>query len=161
MTDETTNATEPNALSGRSARRKAKKPESPAAIGSTKSCPPDPRVAVPAVDERTGATSVRQRAARKSNASPQAVEMLQNGPVTPPSVNQPTKATKTEAALKALSRRRGACVAELQEITGWQAHSVRGFLSGTVKKKLGLLVISDVGKDGLRRYRIDAAAQDS
>ena len=79
--------------------------------------------------------------------------MLQNGPVTPPSVNQPTKATKTEAALKALSRRRGACVAELQEITGWQAHSVRGFLSGTVKKKLGLLVISDVGKDGLRRYR--------
>lgn len=38
---------------------------------------------------------------------------------------------------------------------------MRGFLSGTVKKKLGLLVFSDVGKDGLRRYRIDATAQDS
>ena len=38
--------------------------------------------------------------------------------------------------------------------TGWQPHSVRGFFSGLVKKKLKLPLVSDVGKDGIRRYHI-------
>ena len=38
--------------------------------------------------------------------------------------------------------------------TGWQPHSVRGFLSGTVGKKLGLTVISEKGEDGERSYSI-------
>lgn len=62
--------------------------------------------------------------------------------------------TKTELALKALRRKRGSSVPELQDITGWQAHSVRGFLSGTVKKKLDLPLTSEIGKDGVRRYRV-------
>ncbi|AZO05161.1 MULTISPECIES: hypothetical protein [unclassified Mesorhizobium] len=36
---------------------------------------------------------------------------------------------------------------------------MRGFLSAVVKKKLGLNLISDVGKDGVRRYRIDDSAK--
>ena len=46
----------------------------------------------------------------------------------------------------------------LMEATGWQPHSVRGFLSATVKKKLGLSLVSETSKDGVRRYRIDAGA---
>ncbi len=54
-----------------------------------------------------------------------------------------------------LETRDGASVADLMDATGWQAHSVRGFLSGTLKKKLGYTVTSE-RHDGVRRYRIPA-----
>ena len=38
--------------------------------------------------------------------------------------------------------------------TGWQPHSVRGFLSGTVGKKMGLTVKSTKGEDGERTYSV-------
>ena len=41
--------------------------------------------------------------------------------------------------------------------TGWQAHSVRGALSGAIKKNLGVAVVSDQGREGVRIYRIEAA----
>ena len=44
-------------------------------------------------------------------------------------------ATKAEIILKLLRRKKGATIAERQEATGWQAHSVRGFLSASVKKR--------------------------
>jgi hypothetical protein len=64
------------------------------------------------------------------------------------------KSTKTEAVVKKLRSAKGVTIEALMEATGWQAHSVRGLLSGTVKKKLGLTVLSEAGKDGVRRYRI-------
>ena len=64
------------------------------------------------------------------------------------------KPTKADAVLKQLKSSRGATIAAMMEATGWQAHSVRGFLSGTVKKKLGLTLESETGKDGARRYRV-------
>lgn len=41
------------------------------------------------------------------------------------------------------------------QATDWQQHSVRGFLAGTVKKKLGFLLTSSKDKEGARRYRIE------
>ena len=50
--------------------------------------------------------------------------------------------------------RSGATLKELMKATGWQAHSVRGFLSGTLGKKMGLALESSKGKDGERFYKI-------
>lgn len=67
--------------------------------------------------------------------------------------------SKAEIVLMKLRLARGVTVAQLMELTGWQSHSVRGFLSAVVRKKLKLNLVSEVGKDGQRRYRIvdDAA----
>ena len=65
------------------------------------------------------------------------------------------KATKTELLLNLLRSKRGASLEQLQQAVGWQAHSVRGFLSRTVRKKLGLSLLTEAGKDGLKRYRIE------
>jgi hypothetical protein len=65
--------------------------------------------------------------------------------------------SKTDLVLKKLRSAKGATIAQLTEVTAWQGHSVRGFLSATVKKKLGLNLVSEVGKDGARRYRVIAA----
>ena len=64
------------------------------------------------------------------------------------------KTTKIEQCLELLTAPDGATIDELQSATGWQAHSVRGFLAGTVKKKLGLILDSNKAEDGVRRYRI-------
>jgi hypothetical protein len=68
------------------------------------------------------------------------------------------KPSKQQLCLELLGRSDGASVEELQAATGWQAHSVRGFLSGTVQKKLGLTLNSDRPGDGPRRYRIEPEA---
>ena len=67
------------------------------------------------------------------------------------------KTTKIEQCLELLAAPDGATIDELQTATGWQAHSVRGFLAGTVKKKLGLVLDSKKTEDGIRRYRVAQA----
>lgn len=69
--------------------------------------------------------------------------------------------TKTSIVLKKLNSPKGVTIEMLMDATAWQAHSVRGFLSAVVKKKLGLTVINETGKDGVRRYRIDDATKTS
>ena len=62
--------------------------------------------------------------------------------------------TKTAKILRLLQRPTGASLAELTKATGWQAHSVRGFLSGAVKGKMRLRLISLKRDDGARAYRV-------
>ena len=63
--------------------------------------------------------------------------------------------SKRETLLKLLQSNKGATLAQMQKATGWQPHSVRGFLSATVKKKLGLKLESEEGRGGERRYAIE------
>jgi len=74
----------------------------------------------------------------------------------PPPAHKPKRAKheKTDRLLKLLRSKRGATIKQLQSASGWQAHSVRGFLSGTVKKKLGLTLVAKTSENGARRARI-------
>ncbi len=67
------------------------------------------------------------------------------------------KKSKQQNCLDLLRRAKGASVEELQEITGWQAHTVRGFLSGDVKRKLGLELVSHKADNQPRRYHLPSA----
>jgi Protein of unknown function (DUF3489) len=62
--------------------------------------------------------------------------------------------SKTAKILALLQRPGGASLQELKKATGWQPHSVRGFLSGVLKKKMGLHVRSVARGDDERTYRV-------
>ena len=64
--------------------------------------------------------------------------------------------TKKQTCIDMLKRPKGASLAELQMATGWQPHSVRGFLSGTVRKLEGITLATNAEDGGERRYRIEA-----
>ena len=63
--------------------------------------------------------------------------------------------TKTSQILDLLKKPGGAALTQIMAVTNWQAHSVRGFLSGTLRKKMGLTVISEKGQNGDRVYSIE------
>ena len=65
------------------------------------------------------------------------------------------KTTKQSVVLGMLRRREGASLEEMMAATDWQAHSVRGFMSGALKKRLKLEVVSE--EDGERRHFVGAA----
>jgi Protein of unknown function (DUF3489) len=65
------------------------------------------------------------------------------------------RVTKRERMLTLLSQPEGASIQEMMQATDWQQHSVRGFLAGTVKRKLGFSLTSFKPGDGVRRYRIE------
>ena len=62
--------------------------------------------------------------------------------------------TKQDLVIQMLRRHPGVSIEDIIAKTGWQPHSVRGFFSGVVRKKLKLPLVSDLGKDGVRRYHI-------
>ncbi len=72
----------------------------------------------------------------------------------PPATQRGAHQTKQEKVLVLLNRPDGATIVDLIEATRWQQHSVRGFLAGTVKKKLGLTLTSSAENGDPRRYRI-------
>lgn len=66
----------------------------------------------------------------------------------------PRQESKGAKILALIRRPKGATLAELAKLTGWQNHSIRGFLSGAVGKKMGFAVESAKRDDGVRVYSI-------
>ncbi len=66
----------------------------------------------------------------------------------------PREFSKKNAVLDLLRRKEGATLAEIAKATDWQNHSIRGFLSGQVSKKMGLAVESTKNDKGERVYRL-------
>ena len=92
---------------------------------------------------RLTATTGRRAKKRLSKSKPQ---------------RQPTHSSarvgsKQGHVLALLHSSKGITIDTMAKATGWQQHSVRGFLSGVVRKKLGLNLVSEAGEAG-RVYRI-------
>ena len=106
--------------------------------------------------------TVAEEAPQTTDVAPAGTELAEKAtrakktPKTPRSANGTREGSKTELILEHLKREGGVSLQELMSAAGWQAHSVRGFLSAIVNKKMGLTVISTKHEDGTRIYSIGA-----
>ena len=66
----------------------------------------------------------------------------------------PREFSKKSIVLDLLRRPKGATMAEIAKATDWQNHSIRGFISGNLTKKMGLTVESTKNEAGERTYKI-------
>ena len=96
----------------------------------------------------------RPDVAPKGKASGKKATPAKKGPKSATRAKGSREGSKTSMVLDLLKRPGGVSSKELTEVTGWQAHSVRGFLSGAVGKKMGLTVVSTKAEDGSRTYSI-------
>ncbi|MGC4397643.1 DUF3489 domain-containing protein [Hydrogenophaga sp. T2] len=120
---------------------KAPAKASPKAAAKTPSKPKAPQASA---TRRSPAKSARPAAKR----APQKL--------TPTPVAAPPTGTKKSQLIALLSS--GASMAQMTELTGWLPHTVRGMLSGSLRKRLGLNVQHSL-QDGVRVYRIVPAGE--
>jgi hypothetical protein len=96
-------------------------------------------------------TAARSRpvktAKRKSSKRPVPVDAVSG------TLDRAGAGTKHARIIAMLRDRAGTTIASITAATGWQQHSVRGFLAGVVRKKLGLNLVSEPSESG-RVYRI-------
>ncbi len=96
---------------------------------------------------------------KKSRRSPKSVATAATRAKAAAPRKRQRQRTKKQIALSLLERPKGASITEMQGAICWQAHSVRGFLAGTVRKMPGVTLISEKTENGTRRYRVEAAAE--
>ncbi len=106
-----------------------------------------------------GVETMETNMTKKSRRSPNSVATPGTKAKAAGPRRRPAARTKKQIALSLLERPNGASIAEMQGAMGWQAHSVRGFLAGTVKKMPGVILVSDKIENGPRRYRIEAVVE--
>ena len=110
-----------------------------------KGAPKDQKSAQGAKSKSAAAAQPKKAAPAKTAKEPKAAK---------PTAEGIRAGSKTATILDLLRRAKGATLAEIMEASSWQAHSVRGFISGTLGKKMGLTVKSEKRDDGTRVYSI-------
>jgi hypothetical protein len=116
--------------------------------------------AATAASEQPKANKKASRAPRRADVAPKKGKSAKKAtpakkaPKAAKKAKGPREGSKTDKVLDLLKRTGGVTAKELMKVTGWQPHSVRGFLSGTIGKKMGLTVISTKSEDGERVYSI-------
>jgi hypothetical protein len=96
--------------------------------------------------KRATAKGAAPKAAKKPKAAKQATAKG--------AAPEAREGSKKAQVLELLRRPEGATLADIMAATGWQKHSVRGFISGALGKKMGLTVDSIRSNEGVRSYRI-------
>lgn len=71
-----------------------------------------------------------------------------------PFVSPARSGTKAATVMALLKSKQGTTICQMMEATGWQAHSVRGFLAGSLRKRHGLQAESEKIDGEPRRYRL-------
>ncbi len=128
---------------------KAAKPSSPASKPTSKKTPALSAKKIEQV-QAVAASGVRD---------PEMLEAAVNAIVAAPEAAAKDKPEARDGSKKAvvlalLRREGGATLGEIAQATDWQLHSIRGFLSGQIAKKMGLKVDSTKDDGGKRRYHI-------
>lgn len=113
-----------------------------------------------AIGIETDQAPKKQPAAAKASASKRRTQVKRRAADSTSKRKHPRSATragtKQSVLIKLLSRQSGATITETVKATGWQPHSVRGVISGTLKKRLGLAVTSEKIEGRGRVYRVAA-----
>ena len=123
--------------------------------------PRSPSMTTKAIDKpaKSGRSAVARRTAVSKTASKRDLAATTTGSRKREAISEQHpvegRVTKNAQILQLLNRPNGASIEEMIQATGWQQHSVRGFLAGTVKKKLGFTLTSSKSEAELRRYKID------
>jgi hypothetical protein len=122
--------------------------------------------AIQTLGEELLRASIRDAEAKLKAARTAPAPAQDAAPVAPKKAKAAKQATTRDAAptardgskkaivLDMLKRPDGVTLADIMSATDWQAHSVRGFISGSLGKKMGLTVESFKRSDGTRAYKL-------
>ena len=103
----------------------------------------------------TAAPTTKARVAkRRAKAAPLKAEPAAKAVGAKKPATAPRGGSKTDKILDLLKRPGGVSLTELVKVTGWRPNSVRGFLSGSIGKKMGTPVESFKSAEGDRSYRL-------